>query len=234
MDVKYKIVAEQMEKEILEGTYAFNTKLPTEEALMKKFDVSRNTIRKAIDSLVEHGYIYQVQGSGVFLREFSRPGCISIKNMVGLTKEFEKDEMSSKLLALELMVADEELAGQMKCKVNTNIYFLKRVRYRNGVPFVIEESFYNKDLIPLLDKEIAGGSIYRYITDDLKLKVGFADKIISCEKLNDEDAELLGLESGDPALIVENTVFLNTGVVFDISREKYNYTTAKLLMLTTS
>ncbi|PEZ76173.1 MULTISPECIES: GntR family transcriptional regulator [Bacillaceae] len=234
MGVKYRMVVEQMEKEILDGKYTLNTKLPTEEELMKKFDVSRNTIRKAINILVEQGYIYQVQGSGIFLREFSRPGCISMKDMNGLTKEFAKDEMTSKVLKLELIEADEKLAEQMKCNVKTKIYNLKRVRYLNGAPIVIEESFFNKDIIPILNKEIANGSIYEYIVEDLKLNIGFADKIISCEKLNDDDAKLLDLQPGDPTLIVENTVFLKAGVVFDFSIEKYNYTSAKLLTLTTN
>ncbi|MFE3975716.1 MULTISPECIES: GntR family transcriptional regulator [unclassified Peribacillus] len=232
MGVKYRMVVEQMEKEILEGTCTLNTKLPTEEELMKKFDVSRNTIRKAINILAEQGYIYQVQGSGIFLREFSRPGCISMKNMNGLTKQFEKDEMTSEVLKLDLIEADEKLAEKMKCNLKTKIYNLKRVRCLNGVPIVIEESFFNKDIIPIINKEIANGSIYEYIVEDLKLNIGFADKIISCEKLNDDDAKLLDLQPGDPTLVVENTVFLKAGVVFDFSIEKYNYTSAKLLTLT--
>ncbi|MGE7907268.1 GntR family transcriptional regulator [Peribacillus sp. NPDC094092] len=232
MGVKYRMVVEQMEKEIVEGKYTLNTKLPTEEELMKRFDVSRNTIRKAINILVEQGYIYQVQGSGIFLREFTRPGCISMRDMNGLTKVFPNDEMKSKVLKLELIEADEKLAKQMKCQVNTKIYNLKRVRYLNGEPIVIEESFFNKDIIPIINKEIANGSIYEYIVEDLKLNIGFADKIISCEKLNDDDAKLLDLQPGDPTLIVESTVFLKAGAVFDLSIEKYNYTSAKLLTLT--
>ncbi|MCK1985614.1 MULTISPECIES: GntR family transcriptional regulator [Peribacillus] len=232
MGVKYRMVVEQMEKEIVEGKYTLETKLPTEEELMKKFDVSRNTIRKAINILVEQGYIYQVQGSGIFLREFSRPGCISMRDMSGLTKVFPNDEMKSKVLKLELIEADEKLAKQMKCQVKTKIYNLKRVRYLNGEPIVIEESFFNKDIIPIINNEIANGSIYEYIVEDLKLNIGFADKIISCEKLNDDDAKLLDLQPGDPTLIVESTVFLKAGAVFDLSIEKYNYTSAKLLTLT--
>jgi GntR family transcriptional regulator of bglA len=140
--------------------------------------------------------------------------------------------MKSKVLKLELIEADEKLAKQMKCNVKTKIYNLKRVRYLNGQPIVIEESFFNKDIIPIINKEIANGSIYEYIVDDLKLNIGFADKIISCEKLNDDDARLLDLQPGDPTLIVESTVFLKAGAVFDLSIEKYNYTSAKLLTLT--
>lgn len=234
MKVKYKMVVDQIEKEILEGKYPSQTKLPTEEELMRRFDVSRNTIRKAIEILVENGYVYQVQGSGIFLREFTKPGCITMRNMNGLTNEFAKDELKSELLELSLLDADESLAHQMKCKVNTKIYYIKRLRYLNGVPYVIEESYFNKEIIPYLNKEICDGSIYKYITEDLKLNIGFADKVIHCEKLNESDAELLQLQQGDPTLICENTVFLNTGVIFDFSKEKYNYQTTKLLTLATN
>lgn len=231
MSVKYKVVSNEIESEILSGIYNKTKKLPTEDELMKKFDVSRNTIRKAIDILVDLGYVYQVQGSGIFLREFAKPGCVTLNGMKGLTKEFSNEKLKSILIDLALIEADEELSKKMKCSIGTKIYKLKRIRYLNGEPYVIEESYYNKDLVPYLNKEICEESIYRYIENDLKLKIGFADKMIYAEKLNNEDAKLLNLKEGDPALIIENTAFLSTGIIFDISREKYNFKKGKLLSL---
>lgn len=229
---KYEFVFKQLEREILDGSFDENKKIPTEEELIKKFDVSKNTIRKAIDVLVSRGYVYRVQGSGIFLRAFSKIGSSTIKDMVGLTNTFPKDKLTSKLLNLSLIDADEELANKMKCSINDKVYYVKRIRYKNGDPIVIEESYYNKDIIRYLDEKICNGSIYKYITDDLKLNIGFADKIISCEKLNKEEAELLNLEIGDPVLVSENTVFLNSGIVFDVSKDKYNYNESKILIST--
>lgn len=234
MVVKYRVVAEQMEKEFIEGKFHSHAKLPTEEELMKQFDVSRNTIRKAIEVLVDAGYIYQVQGSGIFLREFSKPGCIPIKGMKGLTASFPEDELKSELIDLNLLDADEEIAHKMKCKIGTKIYHVKRVRYLNGETIAVEESFFNKDIIPYLNKEICESSIYKYIKEDLKLNIGFADQIIYAEKLSKEEAQLLNLEEDAPTLIIENTVFLNSGVIFDISQGKFNYKYAKLLSLATN
>lgn len=234
MQTKYEIVLNILEKEIVEGKYNVIKKLPTEEDLMKKLNVSKNTIRKAIDVLVSKGYIYRVQGSGVFLREFSKLGCVDMKEMNGLTKTYPSEKLESKVLKFSLIDADEELAGKMKCKVNTKIYYVKRVRYLNGEPMEIEESYYNKDIIPYLNEEICNKSIYSYIIDDLKLKVGFADRVISCEKLNEEEAKLLNLSKDDPALVLNNTVFLSSGVVFDVSLEKYNYTKMKIISLTSN
>lgn len=234
MQTKYEIVVNILEKEIVEGKYNSSNKLPTEEDLMKKLDVSKNTVRKAIDVLVSKGYIYRVQGSGVFLRGFSKLGCVDMKEMNGLTKTYPSEKLESKVLEFSLIEADEELASKMKCKVSTKVYYVKRVRYLNGEPIEIEESYYNKDVVPYLNEEICTNSIYSYIIDDLKLKVGFADRVINCEKLNEEEAQLLNLNKDDPALVLNNTVFLSSGIVFDVSLEKYNYTKMKIISLTSS
>lgn len=232
MQTKYEIVVNILEKEMLEGKYNDNRKLPTEEELMKRLEVSKNTIRKAIDVLVSKGYIYRVQGSGIFLRDFSKMGCMDIREMNGLTRTYSNNMLKSKVLELSLINADEELASKMKCEINTPVYYVKRVRYLNEEPMEIEESYYNKNIVPYLNEDICNKSIFSYIIDDLKLKVGFADRVISCGKLNEEEAQLLELKKDDPALIINNTVFLSSGIVFDVSMEKYNYTKMKIISLT--
>ncbi|WP_242852063.1 winged helix-turn-helix domain-containing protein [Clostridium butyricum] len=67
MTTKYEIVINKLMNNIKDGVYDKDKKLPTEDELMNIFSVSRNTIRKAIEILVNHGYVYQVQGSGIFL-----------------------------------------------------------------------------------------------------------------------------------------------------------------------
>jgi GntR family transcriptional regulator of bglA len=234
MQKKYETIVNILEKEILDGKYDSNKKLPTEEELIARLNVSKNTVRKAIDILVTKGYIYRVQGSGIFLRDFTREGCMDIREMNGLTKTYSNNNLKSKVLELSLINADEELASKMRCNVNTKLYYVKRVRYLSGEPMEIEESYYNKDIIPYLNEEICSKSIFSYIINDLKLKIGFADRVISCEKLNEEEAELLNLKKDDPTLIINNTVFLSSGIVFDVSLEKYNYSKMKIISLTSN
>lgn len=232
MQKKYETIVNILEKEILDGKYNFNKKLPTEEELIARLNVSKNTVRKAIDILVSKGYIYRIQGSGIFLRDFSKEGCMDVREMNGLTKTYSKNKLKSKVLKLSLIDADEELASKMKCKVNTKVYYVKRVRYLKGDAMEIEESYYNKEIVPYLNEEICSKSIFSYIINDLKLKIGFSDRVISCDKLNEEEAKLLNLNKDDPTLIINNTIFLSSGIVFDVSLEKYNYTKMKIISLT--
>ncbi len=231
MSVKYKEIAKSIENAILSDKYKKSDKLPTEEELMKEFSVSRNTIRKSISLLVDRGYVYQVQGSGIFIRERSKDGYITLGNMRGLTGDFPSKVITTKLLSLEQVKANEEISKKMRCDVGTDLYHVKRLRYLDGVNFAVEYSYYNKDIIPYLSNDIVEESIYRYILNDLKLNIGFADKIIYCDKLDKEHSELLNLDEGDPATIIEDTVFLTNGLIFDISKVIYNYKMAKMLSL---
>lgn len=231
MAVKYKEIAKFIEEAILKDEYKENSKLPTEEELMKKFTVSRNTIRKSISLLVDKGYVYQVQGSGIFIRQTSKDGCITLGNIRGLTGDFPSKKITTKLLSLEQVKANEEISKKMKCSVGTDLYHVKRLRYLDGVNFAVEYSYYNKDIIPYLNKDIVEKSIYSYIQNDLKLNIGFADKMIYCDKLDKEHSELLMLAEGEPATIIEDTVFLTNGLIFDISKVIYNYKMARMLSL---
>nr|WP_243240353.1 GntR family transcriptional regulator [Clostridium cibarium] len=151
--------------------------------------------------------------------------------MRGLTGDFPSKKITTKLLELRVEEASEEIAEKMRCAEGTNLYFVKRLRFLDEENFAVEYSYYNKDIVPYLNNEIVEKSIYEYIRKDLKLNIGFADKIIYCDKLDEEHSELLCLDEGDPATIIEDTVFLTNGLIFDISKVIYNYKMAKMLSL---
>ncbi|KZD33063.1 GntR family transcriptional regulator [Bacillus cereus] len=229
MSAKYKQIADVLEQNIRDGLFNETKKLPTEEALMNRFEVSRNTIRKVISQLVNRGYIFQVQGSGMFLRETSVTDYINLGSLRGLTKSLVSQNIETKVLEIEVIEANEEIVERMQCEIGTRLYFLKRVRIVDGKPFSIEVSYFKKDIIPYLNEEIALSSVYSYFIEDLRLNIGFADKVISCEKINKENAKLLELNEGDPALLIENTVYLVNGTIFELSQSMFHYEKTKLL-----
>lgn len=72
MEVKYEIVKQTLRKEIINGQYQINEKLPTESELMKRFNVSRYTVRRAVGDLENEHYIYRIQGGGMFVQDWQR------------------------------------------------------------------------------------------------------------------------------------------------------------------
>lgn len=71
METKYNTVKNQIRSIILQGFVQPHQKIGSESELMKKYDVSRHTIRKAIDDLANEGWIYKKQGAGTFCAERS-------------------------------------------------------------------------------------------------------------------------------------------------------------------
>jgi GntR family transcriptional regulator, transcriptional regulator of bglA len=104
-----------------------------------------------------------------------------------------------------------------------DVYYVKRIRYIQGQSLCLEESYFNKSIVTYLNNEIITESIFNYITEGLGLNVGFTDMFLHVDKLNDEEADYLGLKKGDPKLYVESIFHLTNGQPFDFSKVTYNY-----------
>lgn len=66
---KYQVIAEWLEQKIAEGSYRPGEKLPSEQELRDQFDVSRQTVRRALEVLEEQGLTYGQQGKGTFVTD---------------------------------------------------------------------------------------------------------------------------------------------------------------------
>ena len=67
----------QMETSLLDGTWPPGSRLPAERALAEQYDVSRNTVREAIQRLAARGLLQSRRGAGVFATDQLRAGIAS-------------------------------------------------------------------------------------------------------------------------------------------------------------
>ncbi|MHC5251045.1 GntR family transcriptional regulator [Listeria kieliensis] len=220
---KYQKVVEQIEQNIIDNHLQQGDKLPTFQDLMKQYDVSKSTIVKALNILEKRGVIYQIQGSGVFVRRRKRTGYINFLESQGFTADLKEFQMKSKVLAVELIQPSEEVRANLKCEAEEQVYFVKRLRFINDQILCIEESYYRQKFVPYLSRSIAEESLFHYVEKALGLTISFSDKYLHVKKLDEKESELLELETGDPALFVEELFYLSTGEPFDFSRMVYHY-----------
>lgn len=66
-NAKYKSIAALLQEQIRRGSIKEGEKLSTEMALMQQYDVSRQTVRHALQLLEQEGYVTSVQGSGTYV-----------------------------------------------------------------------------------------------------------------------------------------------------------------------
>lgn len=70
---KYYILKLEIIKKIENDEFLDDQMIPSERELIKEFGVSRITVRKAIDELVNEGYVYRVQGKGTYVKVIRKP-----------------------------------------------------------------------------------------------------------------------------------------------------------------
>lgn len=88
MKVKYKAIYEDIKHKIQTGEYPVGSQLPDEYSFCDQYGCSRMTVKKALDMLVEEGYVYRKQGQGTFvLSQKVRNGSIEIseRDLSGFT-----------------------------------------------------------------------------------------------------------------------------------------------------
>lgn len=221
--LKYEQIAKEIEDYIYENNFPQGTKLPTVENFASNYKVSKSTIVKALESLVLKGIVYQVQGSGIFVRRRNRTGYIDLNVMTGFTNSLKDFTITSKVLEFDVIKADNEISELLECTTDDEVYMIKRIRYINGEIMCYEESYYKKSVVPYLTKEIAEGSIFEYLTTALNLNLGFSDSYIHIEKLDNDISNLLELNAADPAMIFLQQIYLSSGLIFNFTRLTYHY-----------
>lgn len=80
------------------------------------------------------------------------------------------------------------------------------------------------------NKEIVTGSIFEYLQTALNLNLGFSDRYLHLEKLDNNLANLLNLATNDPAMIVLEQIYLSSGVCFNVSKLVYNYKNTRFFL----
>lgn len=223
---KYEIIAIDIREDILNGVYKPNERLPFEKELCNKYDVSKMTVKKALDLLVSEGLIVKRRGSGTFIKDITEKeihGIIDKKQFSGLTNNNLGHKVSSKVLDFKVIPSDYEVANNLKIEEGDFVYFIHRIRYVDNEALVIEKTYMPINVIPGVKLSDIEGSIYNYIKDKLGLKIQSAHSTIRADKSTKLDREALNLNEDEPVIEVERVAYLENGKAFEYSFARHRY-----------
>lgn len=224
--LKYEKIAFDIKEDILSEKYKPNEQLPFEKELCEKYNVSKMTVKKALDLLVNDGLIIKRRGSGTFVKDITEKEIqriIEKKQFSGLTTTSIGHKVTSKVLEFKIINATKEIADILKIEEDEFIYFVHRVRYVDDKAVVIEKTYIPLNLIPGMKLADVKKSIYGYIKDKLGLNIQSAHSTVRAMKSNELDRKYLNLEKDDPILEVERVAYLDNGKVFEYSFSRHRY-----------
>ena len=224
--LKYEKIAFDIKEDILSEKYKPNEQLPFEKELCEKYNVSKMTVKKALDLLVNDGLIIKRRGSGTFVKDITEKEIqriIEKKQFSGLTTTSIGHKVTSKVLEFKIINATKEIADILKIEEDEFIYFVHRVRYVDDKAVVIEKTYIPLNLIPGMKLADVKKSIYGYIKDKLGLNIQSAHSTVRAMKSDELDRKYLNLEKDEPILEVERVEYLDNGKIFEYSFSRHRY-----------
>ncbi|MDO5021964.1 MAG: GntR family transcriptional regulator [Eubacteriales bacterium] len=137
---KYKQVYDYLLHWIKEQSFSSLSKIPSENMLCKKFNVSRHTVRKATDRLKKEGYIKRVRGSGTFVNKASVISDellnTAAKRKVAVVMQGQDRNANSSLLrGLKSAFANEDISLQVFFTDNLLVNERQCLEYIQSQPF---------------------------------------------------------------------------------------------------
>ena len=186
-------------KRIEDGIYKLDEKIPSERNLSEEFNLSRMTISKAINNLVEEGALYRKRGQGTFV---SKNKVDFFPGLLGFTEIIKKKGMkpSSKVISQSLIIPDRHLCEKLKISENEKVIFTQRLRLADNEIINLEKSYVPYSLCEkLLEVDLSVESIYKLLTDE-GYKPSKAEEEVQAILSNDELSELLKINADEPIL----------------------------------
>lgn len=154
---KYQQIADALRGQIEDGTLAPDAKLPTEAKLQEEYDASRETVRKAVGLLVGEGLVISARPQGHFVRRRQpmvfRPQAEFRKRpytpeMDAFMTEYSAEGREPRQeIEVSIVEPPADVAKRLQLEPGQLTAVRKRLRYLDGEPFNINDSYYPLELV---------------------------------------------------------------------------------------
>lgn len=207
----YQQLYEKLRDEINEGRYPAGSRLPTEAELSEAYQVSRVTVRKAMEQLEKEDFLVRKVGKGTFVREHK----VSRKlNAVMSYSEMCRSlgfTPGAKTIKTAFETASPKDIERLGLTGEQEILVIDRIRYANAMPVILETNKFTEDFFFLFDEDLNNRSLYEIIRQ--RKGIVFTNSVRRLEVIfaNYQEARYLGLSVGYPLLKMSSVVTDSTG-----------------------
>jgi GntR family transcriptional regulator len=218
----YSRVETVLANEITEGNLKVGDQLPTEDNLIARFEVSRITVRRAVQNLVSRGLVEIRRGKGTFV---AAPKITQeLTELSGFVEDMHAlgRKPTARVISKEIVNADETVATQLALTKGERVVRIRRVRLADGIPLSFDETY-----LPLeIGKKIITNNLkVEPIFSLLERKYGVplieAEYKLDAMAAEAEVAAALKVKQRSPIFRIERTSYSTGGRPVDYERLYY-------------
>ena len=210
----YQKLKVHLEKLIRDGIIKPGEQLPSEKELEKQFNISRITIRRALQELVAEDKIARFPGRGSFVLQ---PKIEPLTALTSFSENMRAQgyEPSYKDTVVTFINPTKKIQSHLKVSEQERILHIHRMMLAEGKPMAIQnvylpERIYSKNPSLLIPEILNQISLYKIIELELGLTLFRADEWVDASKATQEEAHLLNIKKDDSVLIIDRVTYSST------------------------
>ena len=216
---KYQQVAHDIENHIVKHNLKHGERLLSLKQLESRYMVSKTTIISALHLLEERGKIFQVRGSGIFVRKSIRnDGTPLYLNRSIEIKDADNDappEIHKKMMILK---DKKEVAMYLDFRDEGEIYFMNKIKEGEERIKYLEKNYYDVMVSERLGLELKVGIISENLTKQVEETISYTDIYIYSGTMTDSDATQLNISHDRRAIFIDTVYYSKGGQVFGFSK----------------
>lgn len=215
----YFQVAQRIEEAIATGTIPAGARLENEVALGERLGLSRPTIRRALQELVDKGLLVRRRGIGT--QVVHGP----VNRNVELTSLFDDlasggQRPSTRVLEQRVVPADETVAEDLGLAVGEEVTRLRRLRLADDVPIGLLENYLPTTVADLEGQDLAATGLYQILrSQGVVMRV--AKQRIGARAAHDDEASLLEIDENGAVLTMSRTAYDASGRAVEVGHHIY-------------
>ncbi|MGX9218287.1 GntR family transcriptional regulator [Massilia varians] len=213
----YQQLQQALRRAIDEGAWGSASAIPAERQLAQELGISRITVRKAIDALVEEGLLVRRAGAGNFINTRIEKNFAKLSSFSEDMRARGRVPRNEWIKRSEGLVTPEE-ALRLRLSPGAPVYRFHRIRYADELPMCLEYATIAAFALPSLDA--VGDSMYEALQAAGHRPVRALQRL-SALLLNAEQARQLGTREGDAGLCVERLGFARDGRAVEFCRSYF-------------
>jgi GntR family transcriptional regulator len=219
----YRQLADTLRTGIESGKHGENEPLPTERDLAVNYEMSRDTVRKALRLLETQGVLYSDHGRGTFVAPQA------VRHMSRFLDSFSADTIrwggvpGQRILSIEYSAASMAIASILRMSPDSPVTRIRRVRLVNDQPVGLQDSYLRLPVGATLEqKELErSGSLYRLLIEKFASVPTEGLESVSAVAATVDDAALLGVAAGIPLLLCERVTLSERREPIEYCEMKY-------------
>lgn len=208
-DVPLHLQAEEILRKLIDSEEYRNGKyLPNEVELSRELNISRNTLRQAINKLVFEGLLTRKKGVGTKVAPKSILG--KVNNWLSFSQEMKKlgIEVRNFELHISYKAGSEEICNNFGVpKEKSRFFVLERVRGKKECPFVYFISYFNPNIPFSGEENFSSQPLYDILEKSFGIVVKTSKEEISARLAGDFIASKLDIQPTDPILVRKRCVY---------------------------